>query len=88
MKKTIFVILKIISAPVALLYGAIIFIRNFLYDKNYLKSVQFDLPVICVGNITAGGTGKTPHVEYLIKLLSPYYKVATVSRGYRRRGIL
>lgn len=60
--------------------------RNWLFNRNILKQRTFDIPVICVGNITVGGTGKTPHVEYLIRLLSPNYKVAVLSRGYKRKS--
>ena len=61
-------------------------LRNWLFDRNMLKQQSFDVPVICVGNITVGGTGKTPHIEYLIRLLSKQYKVAVLSRGYKRKG--
>jgi tetraacyldisaccharide 4'-kinase len=53
-----------------------------MYDLNILKSKEFDVPVISIGNITVGGTGKTPHVEYLINLLKDNFKVATLSRGH------
>lgn len=72
--------------PFAILYGLITSIRNFLFDKGILKSYSFDVPVIAVGNLSVGGTGKTPQIEYLIRLLSPKYKVATLSRGYKRRS--
>lgn len=71
--------------PFALLYGCIIIIRNLLYDKNILKSAQFNFPLICVGNLVAGGTGKSPMVEYLVELLKPHFKIATISRGYKRK---
>jgi len=76
--------------PFAVLYGLVVGLRNMLYDLDILKGYEFDIPVISVGNITVGGTGKTPHVEYLIRLLSPYYRVAVLSRGYKRktRGFL
>lgn len=60
-------------------------IRNMLFDHNILKSVQFDIPVISVGNITIGGTGKTPHVEYLINLIKEKKNLAVLSRGYKRK---
>lgn len=65
-------------------------VRNRLYDAGVLTAVQFDLPTIAVGNLSLGGTGKTPHVEYLIRLLKEKYQVATLSRGYNRktRGFL
>lgn len=71
--------------PFALLYGLIITIRNFLYNKKYLRSAEFGLPLVCVGNLSAGGTGKSPMVEYLVELLQPQFKVATLSRGYKRK---
>ena len=70
--------------PVSIIYGLITGIRNFIYNTGILSSVEFHFPVICVGNITVGGTGKTPHTEYLIELLRENYKVATLSRGYKR----
>src|SRR5450759_32075 len=71
--------------PVSLIYGLITGIRNFMYNTGILPSVEFQLPVICVGNITVGGTGKTPHTEYLLELLRGNFKVATLSRGYKRK---
>ena len=76
--------LNILLAPIALIYGLIVKIRNLLFDFKILKSVSFEKPIICVGNLTVGGTGKTPHVEYLIKLLSTKLNIATLSRGYGR----
>ena len=72
--------------PFAILYGFITGIRNFLFDKGILKSYSFDLPVIVVGNLSVGGTGKTPQIEYLIRLLSQRYSIATLSRGYKRKS--
>lgn len=79
-------LLRKILFPFAILYGFITGIRNFLFDKGILKSYSFDVPVIAVGNLSVGGTGKTPQIEYLIRLLSPNYKVATLSRGYKRQS--
>ncbi|MET3027696.1 tetraacyldisaccharide 4'-kinase [Flavobacterium sp. UW10123] len=79
-------LLRKILFPFAILYGFITSIRNFLFDKGVLKSTSFDLPVIAVGNLSVGGTGKTPQIEYLIRLLSDKYKVATLSRGYKRKS--
>jgi len=79
-------LLRKILFPFALLYGFITSIRNFLFDNGILKSYSFDIPVIVVGNLSVGGTGKTPQIEYLIRLLSPKYKVATLSRGYKRKS--
>lgn len=70
--------------PFSLLYGGVTFLRNKLYDMGILKSKSYNLPVIAVGNLSVGGTGKTPMVEYLIKLLKKDYQVATLSRGYKR----
>ncbi|MCF0199051.1 MAG: tetraacyldisaccharide 4'-kinase [Bacteroidaceae bacterium] len=68
------------------LYGIGVGLRNMLFDMGILESRSYDIPIISLGNITAGGTGKTPHAEYLIRLLSPHYRVAVLSRGYRRRS--
>lgn len=85
----IFVLMKIIRLillPLSLLYGLIVYIRNFFYDKNIFKSTSFNLPVIAVGNLSTGGTGKSPQIEYLINLLNNKYAVATLSRGYKRKS--
>ncbi len=71
--------------PFSVLYGMVVSVRNKLYDKNIWHSASFSLPVICVGNLAVGGTGKTPMIEYLIELLCNKYKVATLSRGYKRK---
>ena len=70
--------------PISVLYGLITGFRNLLYDYRIIPSIEFRFPVICVGNITVGGTGKTPHTEYLVELLRKNFKVATLSRGYKR----
>lgn len=72
--------------PFAFIYGLIVWIRNRMFDTNVLPSKEFNLPIISVGNITVGGTGKTPHVEYLLKLLHQEKKVAVLSRGYKRKS--
>ena len=72
--------------PLSWLYGLVVSIRNLMFDMGILKSQKFDIPVICVGNITVGGTGKTPHTEYLIRLLSKDHQVAVLSRGYKRKS--
>ncbi|WP_420572279.1 tetraacyldisaccharide 4'-kinase [Kordia sp.] len=77
--------LRLLLLPFSLLYGAIVFVRNWMFDKGYLKSTSYDFPVICVGNLSVGGTGKSPMIEYLIRLLKDQYKVATLSRGYKRK---
>jgi tetraacyldisaccharide 4'-kinase len=77
--------LRFLLYPFSLLYGIGVYIRNLLFNYQILKSRQFNLPVISAGNITVGGTGKTPHVEYLVKLLKDQYKVSVLSRGYKRK---
>ena len=76
---------RVLLLPLAVLYGAFIKIRNWLFDKQYLSSARFNFPLICVGNLAVGGTGKSPMVEYLLALLHTRFKVATVSRGYKRK---
>lgn len=76
--------LRLLLWPFSLLYGLVIAIRNFLYDKNIFKSQKFDIPVIVIGNLAVGGTGKSPLTEYLIRLLKDSFKVASLSRGYGR----
>lgn len=76
--------LRKILFPLAFLYWLITFIRNWLYDIGVFKSYSFDVPIIAVGNLSVGGTGKTPQIEYLIRLLSEKYRVAVLSRGYKR----
>ncbi len=76
---------RILLLPFSLLYWLGIFIRNKLFDKKIFKSSSFAFPLICVGNLSAGGTGKSPMVEYLVELLKSKYKVATLSRGYKRK---
>lgn len=78
-------ITKILLSPFALIYGTIATIRNKCFDCGILYSKKYNKPVICVGNITVGGTGKTPHIEYLVTLLAKHNKVAVVSRGYGRK---
>ena len=72
--------------PLACLYGIGVGMRNLLFEMGVLKSRSFSIPVISVGNITVGGTGKTPHVEYLIRLLKDQLNVAVLSRGYKRKS--
>jgi len=71
--------------PLTLIYGSIVRLRNHLFDIDYYKSFEFQTNIIAVGNLTVGGTGKTPMVEYLIRLLSKEYNVSTLSRGYGRK---
>lgn len=79
-------IARILLSPFSLVYAAVISLRNVFYDAGLLRSTRFNIPVINIGNLSIGGTGKTPHVEYLIKLLEPYLNVATLSRGYKRKS--
>jgi tetraacyldisaccharide 4'-kinase len=76
--------LRKILFPVAFVYWIVTWIRNYFYDKRIFKSKSFDLPIIAVGNLSVGGTGKTPQIEYLIRLLQDKYQLATLSRGYKR----
>jgi tetraacyldisaccharide 4'-kinase len=76
---------RILLLPFAILYGLIVWIRNWLYNKNIFRSTSFGLPLICVGNLSVGGTGKSPMVEFLVVHLKKQYKVATLSRGYKRK---
>jgi len=78
-------LVKILLAPFSLLYGLGVSLRNGFYRTGLLKSIEFNLPTISVGNLSVGGAGKTPHIEYLIRLLKDYINVATLSRGYRRK---
>jgi len=75
----------VIFMPLALIFGIIGFLRNLLYDKKVIRPVRFAIPTIGVGNLAVGGTGKSPHIEYLAKILSPYIEVASLSRGYGRK---
>ena len=77
--------IRIILFPFVPIYFLVTWFRNLAYDKGWFKSVSYDFPVICVGNLSAGGTGKTPMVEYLIRLLKDETNLATLSRGYGRK---
>lgn len=83
-------LVQILLAPFSLLYGLGVSLRNAFYRAGLLKSMTFSVPVISVGNLSVGGAGKTPHIEYLIRLLREHIKIATLSRGYSRktRGFL
>jgi tetraacyldisaccharide 4'-kinase len=85
-KNILFMVVRILLYPFALIYGAMMWLRNRLYDAKFFSSIGFSVPVICVGNLSTGGTGKTPHVEYLIRLLQYQYRAATMSRGYKRHS--
>ena len=77
-------ILRKFLLPFSLLYGLIIWLRNIFYETGIFRSQSFPLPVICVGNLSVGGAGKTPMIEYLLRFLLPQYRTATLSRGYGR----
>jgi len=72
--------------PLAWLYGLAVSLRNKLFDWGVFSEEMYPVPVISIGNITAGGTGKTPHIEFLINFLSKKYRVAVLSRGYKRKS--
>lgn len=74
-----------ILIPLSRLYAIGVWVRNALFDNKIIKSKTYDIPIICVGNISVGGTGKTPHVEYILSIISKEKKVAVVSRGYKRK---
>lgn len=71
--------------PISIVYGWVMGVRNWLFDKKILKEREFDIPVITVGNISMGGTGKTPHTEYVVNMLKGDYKIGVLSRGYKRK---
>ena len=79
------ILLRLLLFPISILYGLVTWVRNKLFDIGILKEQEYDIPLISVGNITVGGTGKTPHVEYLVRLLSERFQLATLSRGYGRK---
>ncbi|MDE1207028.1 tetraacyldisaccharide 4'-kinase [Tenacibaculum larymnensis] len=78
-------LLRFLLFPFAVLYDVITRIRNWFFNIGILKSTPFDIPVIAVGNLSVGGTGKSPQIEYLIRLLKDNYKIAVLSRGYKRK---
>lgn len=80
------VFLKLLLSPIAILYGTGLALRKGLYKLGLLNSVKFSVPVISVGNLSMGGAGKTPHIEYLVRYFKTYLKVATLSRGYKRKS--
>ncbi len=85
MRFSISLVLRIVLFPLTVLLTCVVLARNWMYDKGLLASTQPDVFTINVGNLNLGGTGKTPHVEYLVNLLADKYKVSTLSRGYKRR---
>lgn len=78
-------ILSTVLTPISWGYAGVMWVRNKLFDSGIFKEESFDVPVVSVGNITVGGTGKTPHVEYLVSCLASVYNIAVLSRGYKRR---
>lgn len=78
--------MQLLLYPIAMIYGLIIQIRNLLFDYKILKSNTYNTPIICIGNISIGGSGKTPLTNYIAKLLSKKYQVAILSRGYKRKS--
>lgn len=78
-------IIRYILFPVVPIYYLVTWLRNVFYDLGLKPSKSYNLPIICVGNLSVGGTGKTPMIEYLIRLLNPNFKTATLSRGYKRK---
>ncbi|MEO6758812.1 MAG: tetraacyldisaccharide 4'-kinase [Saprospiraceae bacterium] len=79
------IVIRVLLLPLALLYGLAVGFRNLLYRIGVLRSVRFDLPVISVGNLSVGGAGKSPHIEYLIRWMDQFINVAVLSRGYGRK---
>lgn len=77
-------LLRKLLFPFSIVYGGVMLVRNALYNRNFLTTRTYEVPVICVGNLSVGGTGKSPMVEYLISLLESQYRLATLSRGYKR----
>ena len=85
-KRGILYYFKFLLFPFAVLYGTIVFIRNLFFDLGIRSSKSFQIPVIAVGNLSVGGTGKSPQIEYLIRLLKNKKKIAVLSRGYKRKS--
>ncbi|TAD94150.1 MAG: tetraacyldisaccharide 4'-kinase [Bacteroidetes bacterium] len=77
--------IRILLLPISALVGIYISLRNFFYNRGWLSSTPFNFPLVAVGNLSVGGTGKSPMVEYLLRLLLPQYQVGTISRGYKRK---
>ena len=78
--------IRVLLFPVVPIYFLITWVRNKMYDFGWLSSKSYDLPIISVGNLSTGGTGKSPTIEYLVRLLQNDYKLATLSRGYKRES--
>ena len=76
--------MRLLLYPFSLIYNTIITIRNWLFDYNIFPSTSYPIPIICIGNLSIGGSGKTPHTNYIINLLKKNYSVTVLSRGYGR----
>lgn len=85
MKSSLDKLITCVLTPVSWIYGAVMWTRNKMFDNGMLTSTEYDVPVVGVGNITVGGTGKTPHVEYIASMLASRYRIAVLSRGYKRK---
>lgn len=85
MPNKVHTVLHYVLLPLSWLYGMVTGVRNWLFDHNVLPQEEYDVPVITVGNLTVGGTGKTPHVEYILGMLAMEYNMAVLSRGYKRK---
>lgn len=81
-----FVFIRRLLFPFSVVYGVVTWFRNYLFDIGFFTAYTFDLPIIAVGNLSVGGTGKTPQIEYLVDLLSNDFQVAILSRGYKRKS--
>ncbi len=78
-------IVKYLLTPISWIYGGVMAVRNWMFNHNILPHTEFEVPVVSIGNITIGGTGKTPHTEYLVRMLAQDYNIAVLSRGYKRK---
>ena len=78
-------ILKYILTPLSWIYGSVTAVRNWMFDNRILPQEEFGVPIVSVGNLTVGGTGKTPHTEYIVGMLAMDYNTAVLSRGYKRK---
>ena len=78
--------MRLVLYLLSIIYGTIVILKNTLFDYGLLKSKNHTIPIICIGNLSIGGTGKTPLTNYIAKLLSPNYKIAILSRGYKRKS--
>src|SRR5690348_12685431 len=77
--------IRILLFPFSLIYALIIWIRNKMFDNVWIYSSTFNLPIIEIGNLTAGGTGKSPMVELILTIFMSHFRIAVVSRGYKRK---